>query len=257
MIGDFYLPGKSIIHRFDPRAKLICLLGSAVAFFYPVSILSMGAIFLFWVILVMATLGLREVLIPLRTIAPILLLVALLTPLFNRQGTAIFSAGEVVIATTGGLMEAGRMIVRFSGVTMVFYLYFRTTELTDILLSLQWFGLPFRAALIITIAFRYIPHLSNLYSQVRDAHTLRRPEEIPGKKAGPVKKVTAFFPTLTSVLIQAVKSIDPLSMALEVKGVGRGNPRTTYGVLKKGNWLVVELVFSVIIIGTEAVPLFL
>ncbi len=255
MTGDFYLPGNSIVHRFDARAKLICLLGSVASFFYPLPVFWSAVFLLFWVVVMAASVGFNRVFTTLRTILPILLLVAVLTPLFNRQGSPVLCLGDVVLVSDGGLTEAVRMIVRFSGVTIVFYLYFSTTELTTILLSFQWYGMPFRSALIITIAFRYIPHLSNLYRQVRDAHTLRRPGEILEGRAGPLKKIRSFFPTLTSVLIQAVKSIDPLSMALEVKGVGRRNRRTTYGALKSGNWLVAEFIVAIIIITAEVIPL--
>lgn len=257
MIGDFFLPGSGFVYRFDPRAKIICLLGAAAAFFYPLPLILMTGILAFWAVLTAAGTGIRELLVPFRAIFPLLVLVAVLTPLFNREGRAVLQAGNIILVTAGGLEEAVRMILRFSGVTLVFFLYFRTTELTEILLSLRWFGMPFRAALIVTVAFRYIPHLSELYGKVRDAHTLRRPGGGSGKRTGPLQRMAALFPTLTSVLIQAVKSIDPLAMALEVKGVGRKNRRSSYGVLGAGLSLYAELLLSCIIIAAEAALLFL
>lgn len=255
MIGDFFLPGSSFLHRFDPRAKVICLLGSAAAFFYPLSLPWPAGYLFFWLVVSAAALGPRQAVAPLRTIMPLLVLVIILTPLFNRQGDAVLVIRGVVLVTSGGLEETLRMVVRFSGVTVVFFLYFRTTELTDILLSLRWFGLPFRASLIVTVAFRYIPHLAKLYGQVKDAHTLRHPAGGAEVKRNPTRKITSFFPTLTSVLIQAVKSIDPLSMALEVKGVGRANRRTSYGRLSGGKILFPHFFFSCLIIIFEITPL--
>ena len=257
MIGDFFLPGSSFIHRFDGRAKILCLVGSTASFFYPLPLSWTAGFLLFWAVILSAAVGIGELGRPLKAILPILILVAVLTPLFTREGTAVIRWKECVIITSGGLAETARMITRFSGITILFYLFFRTTELTEILMSLRWFGLPFRAALVVTVAFRYIPHLSDLYGKVRDAHLLRRSVEAGKTRWRPAGRVSSFFPTLTSVLIQAIKGIDPLSMALELKGVGRKNERTTYGVMKKGNWLVAEFVFSGILIGVEIVPLFI
>jgi len=242
VIGDFFLPGDSFLHRFDGRAKIVCLVGSTASFFYPLPLLWTAGFLLFWALLLVAAVGIGELGRPFKAILPILVLVALLTPLFTRDGAAVIQWKGCIIATSGGLAEA-------------FFLFFRTTELTEILLSLRWFGLPFRAALVVTVAFRYIPYLSDLYGKVRDAHLLRRSAEEGRGRWRPAGRVASFFPTLTSVLIQAIKGIDPLSMALELKGVGRKNERTTYGVMKKGNWLVAQFVFSGILIGVEIIPL--
>ncbi|MBN2051344.1 MAG: energy-coupling factor transporter transmembrane protein EcfT [Spirochaetales bacterium] len=254
MTGDFFLPGNSAFHRFDGRAKLILLVGSAAFFFYPLPPVFLAAALVAWVLVFALTIGLKEAGTPLRSILPVLILVALLTPLFNRQGTPLISVKGMVLATTAGLEETVRMLLRFSGVTLTFYLYFRTTDLQTILLSLRWFGLPFRSSLVVTLAFRYIPHFADLYRQVSDAHSLRAGEGTSSSR-GFLKGVKAFFPTLTSVLIQSVKSIDPLSMALEIRGVGGGKARTSYGVLPGGARFFSQMFLSCIIVAAELLPI--
>ena len=59
--------------------------------------------------------------------------------------------------------------------------------------------------------------------------------------AGRRKIIDTYLPVLTSLLIEAVKGIPLLAMALESRGFGRRNPRTVYAELKKGRRLVVDM----------------
>jgi energy-coupling factor transport system permease protein len=236
MIGTFYQSGRSFLHRFDPRCKLVLLLLFLVLFLLPVRLELCAAYLLVVVLLILAALSARELLRPLRVIGPLLLLVAVLTPPFHRQGQVFLRVLGWPLLTSGGVLETARLAMRVTGITLAFFVFLRTTSPEDILLSLRWFGLPFAAVLALGIALQYIPTVRDLYLQVVDAHRLRRSgEETPaGQSRGLRRLATDTLPALTSVLIVAVRRITILAMALEVRGVGLRRRRTSYSALPAG-----------------------
>ncbi len=248
MISGAYLPGSSFIHRTDPRIKFALLILWVVALIMPVSLLALAGYYLGLVLLITLALSFGEVFLPLKTIWPILVLVALLTPPFHQSGPTLYQAGSLFTITVGGLQEAFILIMRFSGITSAFFLFFRTTSIDDFILTLRWYGLPYSGALIITIAFRYIPSLLQLYHNIEDAHALRRPVQSGRKTLNPKKKFTHIFPTLVSVMIHSIKSIPTLSMALESRGFGRHNARSSYRSLPPLRKVIHQAVFSLIVL---------
>ena len=248
MISGTYLPGNSFVHKADPRLKFSLLILWVIALILPVSIAALVAYYLALVLLIWSGISLGQVLQPLKTIWPLLLLIALLTPPFHQSGRELYHLGGLVRITEGGLQEAFILIVRFSGITSAFFLFFRTTTIDDFILTLRWFGLPYSGALVVTIAFRYIPSLLQLYRNIEDAHALRRPMPEGRRKFHPIKKFSHIFPTLVSVMIHSIKGIPNLSMALESRGFGRHNPRTSYRSLLPLKEIVHQAVLFIIVL---------
>ena len=256
MITDTYKPGHSLLHRFDPRPKLILLVATLVIFFLPVSPIWLLPYATLLSLLILFSLGPKELALPILTILPVLLFVAILTPPFHRGGDPLIVIWKQVILTTNGLQETARMILRFTGITLAFFLYLRTTAINDLILALRWFGLPFKAALVATLAFRYIPYMAQVYANVVDAHRLRSdPNEEERRWWELRKRVRRLLPVLTSVLIYAIKGIPMLSMALESRGMGRKNPRADYIQLKQGSSLLFDFLATLLVLCLLLIPL--
>ncbi len=231
MIDTLYERGDSPLHRFDCRLKLVMLPFFVIYYFFPLPPVCPGALLFLTAFLVVSVSGIADLLRPLKMIFPLLLLIILLTPLFNRGGDPLIIAGSLTILTRSGLIETIIYIIRFTGITLAFYLFFRTTPMEDMLLGLRWFRIPYVMTLVISVALRYIPHLTGLYSQISSAHSLRCSFDDPMEKTGFSGRIRRFFPILVSLMIQSVKTIPALSMALELKGVGRDQSRSQYRVL--------------------------
>jgi len=227
MIADSFIPGNSFLYRFDPRPKLVCLTAFVCFFFIESSIAVQAGLLLSLILLTGFNLGAKKAASPFRLIWPILVLTAILTPPFNMSGDVLLALNGRSLLTSDGLNAATAMVIRFSGITAAFFLFFSTTETSAFILALRSFGLPYKAALTITISLRYIPDMFRTYSNISDAHKLRSAGIKKGGKKGSFKKrLSHLFPVLISVLIQAVKSIPSLAMALDSKGFGRRNTRT-------------------------------
>ena len=198
-----FLPGDTYLYRLDPRAKVLLLIFFTTYIFLPTGLLWQGVLFCFLLIVSLTALGIRQVFSPIRSIWPILLLVLLLTPPFYREDPVGITA---------------MLLLRFTGITYLFSLFFRTTEMSRVIMTLRWYRLPYQAALIITMAIRFIPYLAGVYQQVRDAHRLRGGAGPSSRN--PVRKIVSLIPVLTSVMIYAIKAIPTLSMSLEHRGLG-------------------------------------
>ena len=84
-----------------------------------------------------------------------------------------------------------------------------------------------------------------VYNNITDAHKLRTAGTESGrKKKGFRRRLSGLSPVLVSVLIQAVKGIPTLSMALDSKGFGRANKRTTCIKLPAWRKIIMHLVLS-------------
>ncbi|MBR5017742.1 MAG: energy-coupling factor transporter transmembrane protein EcfT, partial [Spirochaetia bacterium] len=198
---------KSFLYQADPRLKLILMLLYTAAFFCPVSALRYGLLLIPVMASGFITCGWKPFLSVFKLILPILVLTAAVTPFFS------------------GLQETVRIILRFIGITALFFLYFKTTDPDEFIQTLRFFGMPYRIALVISISISYIPLLLDTYHDAEAAHKLRYTESCPSlNRWNFIARFRAMLPVLASVLIQAVKNIPTLAMALEIRGVGKAKP---------------------------------
>ena len=257
--------GQSAVHRFDPRGKIVLLVVFLITFFLPLRIEHLGINLAVVAALTVIFLGIGNALRPLRLILPILILVLVLTPPFHREGPVLFSIRSVPILTVFGLLEALRLIVRFTGITLIFYLFMGTTDPDSLALAFRWFRLPFAISMVLSIALEYIPTIRRIYNQVRDAHRLRLAGETgeaqraprAGRDRGKVHRLAETIPILTSVLILSVRRIPTLAMALECRGVGRKNRRSSFRSLKTGASMTRDGIITALITATVVVSLLL
>jgi energy-coupling factor transport system permease protein len=250
MLSETYLKKDSFLHNLDPRIKIFFLVFFSVFFFLNLSCIKYyTVVFLIFLSGVFA-IGFKEIIKPLKTIFPLLLMIAFLTPLFYPDGKVYITAANYPFVTDKGLYEAFYIIGRFSGLTLLFYLFTRTTKIEDFSLSLRFFRLPYKAALIISLTFRYLPYAASIYENTADAHKMRLTNysEAVSKWNFPAR-FKKLLSILASVLIQSVKSIPNLAMVLETRGVGKNNKP---GKTKKMNGikkLLPQLILSFFVIS--------
>lgn len=246
MIANLYLKGNTPVHKFDPRIKFVLLLFMTVSFFLTDSIAVTGG-FLLFIVLLISLNGMKQVWRTIRSILPLLIFVALLTPPFHPSGEIFLKFHSTILLSSDGITEALRLIIRFTGITSLFFLFFLTTEIDDLILSLMWFKVPFNATLVITIALRYIPHITHIYSNVTDAHKLRRGIDFE-RSISFKKRMKNLFPILVSVLIQSIRAIPSLAMALETKGFGFKARRQSFRDINIFGSIILQLAAGFVIV---------
>ncbi len=218
---------KSFLYQADPRLKLILMLLYTAAFFFPISLIRYAILLIPVVTAGFLTCGWKQFLSVFKLILPLLILTAAVTPFFS------------------GIQETVRIMMRFIGITAIFFLYFKTTDSDEFIQTLRFFGMPYRLALVISISTSYIPLLLDTYHDAEAAHKLRYTEKCPEvSKWNFIARFRSILPVLASVLIQAVKSIPTLAMALEIRGVGKVKPTVFRPIsLKKPLYIQLLLYF--------------
>ena len=107
-----YFPDTSIIHRLDPRTKLIMLVVYIVALFMAKGWVAYALMFAFLVWVVKkSTIPPKSIVKGMKPLVMILIFTGLLNLFFTQEGTLLVDIGFVKIYS-GGLSRAGMMVVR-------------------------------------------------------------------------------------------------------------------------------------------------
>ena len=129
-----YFPGDTIIHKFDPRTKLILVIVFIVALFLAVDWISYAVMFLVTAACVkLSTIRLKSILKGLKPLIFIIVFTGVLN-LFYTQGGTVLVDWWIFTITTAGIKRAFLMIVRIMLlITGTFLLTYTTSPiaLTD------------------------------------------------------------------------------------------------------------------------------
>ena len=224
-----YFPGNSLLHRIDPRMKLVLTLCFIVLVFLPQNWWGLLTVGLFLVLV----LGLSRLPIRLmwRSTKPVLFLVlftSILNILYVHDGTPLWPGGFI---TTGGLQSAAfiaiRIICLILGSSLLTYTT-TPTALTDaierLLSPLKVIKVsPHELAMMMTIALRFIPTLMEETDKIMSAQKARGADMESG---GLVQRVKALVPILIPLFVSSFRRAYDLAMAMECRCYQGGEGRT-------------------------------
>ena len=232
-----YFPGKSVIHRLDPRTKLVMLVVYIVALFLAESWVSYGLMFLFLVTVIwMSTIPLKSILRGMKPLVMILIFTGVLNLFFTQEGEVIFQFW-ILTMTTGGLARAVMMMSRILMlITGTFLLTYTTSPiaLTDGLESLmkplKKVGVPVHElSMMMCIALRFIPTLIEETDKIMCAQKARGADFETGSL---MDRAKALIPILVPLFISAFRRADELATAMECRCYQGGEGRTKMKLLR-------------------------
>lgn len=219
---DFYVPGRSWLHQLDPRVKLaIVAAGSIVLLLWLNLALLAASILLIHLILLSARYPLRRLLSVWRVIAPLLVLVVLLWPVFYQAGRTLFSIGPLDV-TTGALQVGAATALRIAAVSFIFLFWIGTTDTRSLVRGFVRLGLPFKWGMSLTIGLRFIPTFAGIFMTVSEAQQSRGLI----MHGNVFRRVRQMLPILVASLVTAFRSSEQLAMTLESRGFGADRQRT-------------------------------
>ena len=234
--GQYY-PTGSIVHRLDPRAKVIFSIIFMVTIFFVVSYVGYALVALFLAtVCLISKIPIKNVLKSIKAILFIMLFTAIINIFFYDSGKVLVEWWVIKI-TLGGIDFAIKMALRISLLVMgTSLLSFTTTpmELTDaiesLLKPLKYIKVPVHdIALIMSIALRFIPGLMDETDKIMMAQKARGAEIDTG---GLVKKVKAMLPVLIPLFVSAIRRADELADALDARCYNATEHRTKMKLLK-------------------------
>ncbi|NCB01417.1 MAG: energy-coupling factor transporter transmembrane protein EcfT [Spirochaetia bacterium] len=247
MISSTYIAGRGFIYHIDARAKLLFVLLMCLEIFLPFSTIGMYLIVACCIAIAWYGTGLKQALSPLKTILPLIIIMILFTPFTYIDSSAVIVVKGLTIATYDGLFHLNLLIARFTAITYLTTLFVWTTSMSDIMLTFRFYGLSYNGALIITLAFRFIPFIADSFHMISDAFSLRTLKDVENQKRS---RLFDILPTISCVLVFALKSIPNLAMSLEHRGLGRGNKRSKYHTIHAKGTLFTHLFICVMIATT-------
>lgn len=234
--GQYY-PTGSVVHRLDPRAKVVFSILFMVTIFFVSSYAGYAVVALFLLTVCFASkIPVKNVIKSVKAILFIMLFTAIINIFFYDSGKVLFEWWRIKI-TLGGIDFAIKMALRISLLVMgTSMLSFTTTpmELTDaiesLLKPLKYIKVPVHdIALIMSIALRFIPGLMDETDKIMMAQKARGAEIDTG---GLVKKVKAMLPVLIPLFVSAIRRADELADALDARCYNATDRRTKMKVLR-------------------------
>lgn len=254
MIIGQYVPGNSLIHRLDPRTKIIIIFCFVIIVFFANNPFSYGLLTAFVLISVFITLiPIRFILKGLTPIWFLIIFTFLLHFFLTKEGPVAFEIFSIKIHQ-GGILQGLAISLRlFLLILMTSLLTLTTTpiEITDaienLLQPLNRFKFPVHElALMMSISLRFIPTLMQETDKISKAQASRGVDY----RTGPVKeRIKAIIPLLVPLFVSAFKRAEELAMAMEARGYQGGEGRTKLRELKyRPKDLIVFLVFIVVVV---------
>ena len=236
-IGQHF-PGNSLVHRFDPRLKILLTILYIVLLFAAANPLGL-ALSIAWlaVLYKMAKIPVRMIVKSLKPIVPIILFTCVLNLFFvTGQGEPLVQVWVLRIYAEGvryASLMAVRVITLIAGTSLLTY----TTSpivLTDaierLLAPFNKIHMPVHElAMMMTIALRFIPTLVEETDKIMNAQKARGAMLDSGTLK---ERMHAMIPILIPLFISAFRRADELAMAMECRCYHGGEGRTRLKVLK-------------------------
>lgn len=251
--GQYY-PAESFVHKCDPRTKILFLIVYIVAIFTAKNFWGLGVCAAAFLIVAFSSrIPLRKILLTVRGVAFLLLLTAFLNLFFYSKGEILFQWKFIKITDDGvyfTVFLAVRLILLVSG-SSILTLTTTPVSLTDglesLLYPLKWIRFPVHElALIMSIALRFIPILSDETARIMNAQKARGADFETG---GLIKRVKAVIPVLVPLLIGSIRRADELGEAMDARCYAGSKNRTKYKKLKFGGRDILAAAFMAAVLA--------
>jgi len=235
-LGQFF-PGNSVIHRLDPRTKLVMLLVYIVALFVAVSWISYAVMFAFLALVIyISRIPVKNIVRGMKPLVVILAFTAVLNLFLTDGETVLLDLGFAKL-TLEGVQRAFFMLIRILMlVTGTFLLTYTTSPiaLTDglesLLSPLKIIKVPVHElSMMMCIALRFIPTLIEETDKIMSAQKARGADFETGKL---MDRVKALIPILVPLFISAFRRADELATAMECRCYQGGEGRTKMKLLR-------------------------
>ena len=229
-IGQFF-PGDSLLHRMDPRMKLVLTFGYIVAVFVPQNWVGLGiAIAFLFVSVALSRLPVKLIWKSVKPILPLIIFTSFIN-IFYVKGEVVLVDWWIIHITLQGVINsvfiAIRILCLIAGSSLLTY----TTSPTSLTDALERLMKPLKAlhvnvhelAMMMTIALRFIPTLIEETDKIMSAQKARGADMESGSL---LQRVRALIPILIPLFVSSFRRAYELAMAMESRCYRGGEGRT-------------------------------
>ena len=254
-----YIPGDSVIHKLDPRTKL-------VASFYFIGIiflannwesyLFLGLFTLMGVYLSKIKLGFF-----IRGVRPLiwLILFTVALQIFFTNGGDVYWQWGIFRLTEYGLQNGFFIFCRFVLIIFMSTLLTLTTAPLELSDAIEYLLRPLKVikfpvheiSLMLSIALRFVPTLMDETEKIMNAQRARGVDFGEGNL---IQKMKAIIPLLIPLFVSSFNRADDLATAMEARGYQGGEGRSKYRIL---HWQMRDTLTALVYIVVTVVLVFL
>ena len=234
-LGQFF-PGNSILHRLDPRTKIISLFALMILIFAADGWSAYGALSAVTVALIF--LSRVPPLIVIKSVKPLMwiILFTLVIHFVSHDGRVLAQVFVFKVTDEGilyGVMISLRLVllIILSSLLTLTTSPLKLTDATERLLSpLKVVGVPaHELAMMMTIAIRFVPTLLEETDKIIKAQKSRGLDFASG---GLVGRLKSMVPILVPLFLSSFRRADELALAMEARCYRGGEGRTHLKALK-------------------------
>ncbi|MCH3972444.1 MAG: energy-coupling factor transporter transmembrane protein EcfT [Oscillospiraceae bacterium] len=255
-LGQFF-PGKSLIHRLDPRVKLVLTIAFIVYIFVAQNFVGLA-------LLVVATFALMAVSgVPVKlyfkSIKGILFIVIFtaVLNLFYGTGPVLVQFGFMQI-TANGIKNAVFISVRIISLILFSSILTFTTSPTELTDALERLLSPLKVlhvkvheiSMMMTIALRFVPTLLDETDRIMSAQKARGADMESG---GLMQRIKALIPVLIPLFVSSFRRAYDLAMAMECRCYHGGEGRTKMKILHLQKTDFAALAFGAVLLAAVIV----
>ena len=235
-IGQHF-PGDSLVHKFDPRMKLVLTIVYIILLFAASNPLGLTLSLVFLVAMYgVAKIPFKLITKSLKPILPIILFTAVLNLFFvSGEGEPLVHFWVLNIYAEGlryAILMAVRVMALIAGTSLLTYTtspIVLTDAIEQLLKPLGRLHFPVHElAMMMSIALRFIPTLIEETDKIMNAQKARGAMLDNGSM---MERVKALVPVLIPLFISAFRRADELAMAMECRCYRGGDGRTRLKVL--------------------------
>ncbi len=238
-----YTPYKTVIHRLDPRIKIILMIVFFVSVF-----LSYGSVqqnfvmyglffLLFLTIMLIGKVSFLSVLKSLKALWIMMIVLLIINSLLTTTGTEAFRIGSLIVYWDG-IIKTMYIIVRLMLIIMVTTILTATTKPMELTFALEWLLAPLKLikvpvhiiAMTLSLALRFIPTLAEEANKIMRAQASRGVDFKEGKLKDKFKSITAL---IIPLFVTSILRSGELADAMEARGYNPMGKRTKY---RKRKW---------------------
>lgn len=128
-----------------------------------------------------------------------------------------------------GLARSVSVYRRIAPLMCTLFVLFRSINMTDLGVSLNEAGIPYRASFVFINVFQIIPVLSKEMSQITDAQKSRGLQ----MEGNVLQRVKALAPIIIPVISNSIMKVQNQAIALSTKGFNSDRKKTVYRELPK------------------------
>lgn len=258
-----YFPGNSLLHKLDPRSKLILTFVYILVIFFCKNFASLGILVGYLVLaILLSRLSLKLIAKSLKPIVLIVVLTSVLQLFYEKDGTVLLEIGKWQL-TSGGVLMAVFTSVRIISLVTASALLTYTTSPTLLTDAIERLCSPLKVlkinvhsiAMMMTIALRFIPTLIDEVDKIMSAQKARGAQLDTGN---PAARGKAMVPVFVPLFINAFTRAYDLAFAMECRCYRGGDGRTRLRVMRlRGRDYITFLFTALCVAGVAAANYYL